>query len=180
MNLADKLVGQQARPDSPVRKGWFAAGVLLGAAPGFGPHYQTRPLGGTRPRHRRAHHRLVGAASLLTRKDDPMRRIFALALLGLAVVLQAAPMIPAARAQTIAAEETVTFAVDNMTCALCPVTVKRAIAGVEGVRAVDIDFAARTATVVFDAAVTSAEAISTASTNTGNPAIVRGRRCVTT
>ena len=109
-----------------------------------------------------------------------MRRIFALALLGLAVVLQAAPMIPAARAQTIAAEETVTFAVDNMTCALCPVTVKRAIAGVEGVRAVDIDFAARTATVVFDAAVTSAEALSTASTNTGNPAIVRGRRCVTT
>lgn len=102
-----------------------------------------------------------------------MRKLFALALLGLAPALQVAPLIPAATAQTIAAEETVTFAVDNMTCALCPVTVKHAMASVEGVRAVEIDFAARTATVVFDAAVTSADAISTASTNAGYPATVR-------
>lgn len=103
-----------------------------------------------------------------------MRTLFVVALLGLAPALQVAATIPAATAQTIAAEETVTFTVDNMTCALCPVTVKHAMTSVDGVRAVEINFAARTATVVFDAAVTSPDAISTASTNAGYPAIVRG------
>jgi mercuric ion binding protein len=65
----------------------------------------------------------------------------------------------------------VTFAVDNMTCALCPVTVKRAMEGVDGVRTVEIDFEARTATVFFDSAATSADAIATASANAGYPAL---------
>lgn len=100
-----------------------------------------------------------------------MKKILALALFGLTAV---APLtaIPAA-AQTVA-EQTVTFAVDNMTCALCPVTVKRAMEGVEGVRNVEIDFEARTATVVFGTAATSADAIATASANAGYPAQVAG------
>lgn len=101
-----------------------------------------------------------------------MKKILALALFGLTAV---APImgIPAA-AQTVVAEQTVTFAIDNMTCALCPITVKRAMAGVEGVRAVEIDFEARTATVIFDSATTSADAIAAASTNAGYPARVSG------
>nr|WP_296376332.1 cation transporter [Yoonia sp.] len=79
-----------------------------------------------------------------------------------------------AAAQSVAAEQTITFAVDNMTCALCPITVKRAMAGVEGVRTVKIDFAARTATVIFDTAATSANAIATASANAGYPARIAG------
>lgn len=67
-----------------------------------------------------------------------------------------------------------TFTVDNMTCALCPVTVKRAMEGVDGVRAVEIDFEARTATVVFDTAATTADAIAAASANAGYPAVVGG------
>lgn len=99
-----------------------------------------------------------------------MKKILALALFGLTAV---APVtaIPVA-AQTVATEQTVTFAVDNMTCALCPITVKRAMEGVAGVRAVEIDFEARTAAVVFDTAATSAEAIATASANAGYPARV--------
>jgi len=101
-----------------------------------------------------------------------MKKILALVLFGLTAV---APItaIPVA-AQNVAAEQTVTFAVDKMTCALCPVTVKRAMEGVEGVRAVEIDFEARTATVVFDTAATSAEAIAAASANAGYPARVSG------
>jgi len=68
-----------------------------------------------------------------------MKKILALALFGLTAVVPITA-IPVA-AQTVAAEQTVTFAVDNMTCALCPVTVKRAMEGVAGVRAVEIDFA---------------------------------------
>lgn len=98
-----------------------------------------------------------------------MKKILALALFGLTAV---APMttVPAA-AQSIAAEQTVKFTVENMTCALCPVTVKRAMEGVDGVRTVDIDFAARSATVVFDPAATSADAIAAASGSAGYPAV---------
>ncbi|WP_371054637.1 hypothetical protein [Rhodosalinus sp. K401] len=54
-----------------------------------------------------------------------MRKLLALALFGLTAT---APFtaLPAAP-QTVAAERTVTFAVDNMTGELCPVTVKRAM-----------------------------------------------------
>ena len=105
-----------------------------------------------------------------------MRQVLATALLGVLFGLTAvAPMAaPPAAAQVSAAEQTVTFTVDNMTCALCPVTVKRAMEGVEGVRAVEIDFEAKTATVAFDSAATSADAIAAASADAGYPAVVGG------
>lgn len=71
---------------------------------------------------------------------------------------------PAARVQTA------TFAIENMTCALCPVTVKRAMEGVAGVRSVQVDFDDKTATVMFDPRATNATAIAAASTNAGYPA----------
>ncbi|MCD1636725.1 cation transporter [Martelella mediterranea] len=77
-------------------------------------------------------------------------------------------------AQAAEAEQTATFDVPGMTCALCPVTVRKAMEGVEGVRQVEVDFNARTATVVFDPAKTTIEAIATASANAGYPAVVRG------
>ena len=85
-----------------------------------------------------------------------------------------APAAAQSASQQVAAAQTRTFAIQNMTCALCPVTVKRAMEGVEGVRSVNIDFDAKTATVVFDPSVTNSDAIATASTNAGYPASVRG------
>jgi mercuric ion binding protein len=101
-----------------------------------------------------------------------MKKILALALFGLTAV---APItiIPAA-AQTVATEKTVVFVIDNMTCALCPVTVKSAMESVEGVHSVEVDFEARSATVIFDTAETNAAAVATASTNAGYPARVAG------
>ncbi len=101
-----------------------------------------------------------------------MKKALALAVFGLttAVSMTAIPV----AAQSVAAEQTVIFAVENMTCALCPITVKRAMEGVEGVRGVEIDFEARTATVVFDTAATSADAIAAASANAGYPAVTGG------
>lgn len=72
------------------------------------------------------------------------------------------------------AVRTATFMVDNMTCALCPVTVKSAMKRVEGVQSVLIDFDARTATVTYDPSTTTVEAIGAASTNAGYPAAVQG------
>lgn len=69
-----------------------------------------------------------------------------------------------------AAERTITFAVDNMTCASCPYIVKNAMAAVPGVAKVAVSFQAKTATVTFDDAKTSPDAIATASMNAGYPA----------
>lgn len=74
----------------------------------------------------------------------------------------------------VAVVQSATFAVENMTCALCPVTVKKAMEQVNGVQSVAIDFAAKTATVAFDPSVTSIEAIAAASTDAGYPASVKG------
>lgn len=84
------------------------------------------------------------------------------------------PMTEIVSAQVIATEQQATFAVENMICALCPVTVRRAMEGVNGVRSVDVDFEAKTATVVFDPSATSPEAIAAASSNAGYPAAHSG------
>lgn len=111
-----------------------------------------------------------------------MNRPFILATILLAVGgfgalnLTAIPSVSAQSAATqVAAAQSATFAVENMTCALCPVTVKKAMEKVNGVQSVRIDFDAKTATVVFDPAVTSFEAINAASTVAGYPATVKGR-----
>ena len=72
-----------------------------------------------------------------------------------------------------AAERTVTLTVDNMTCALCPITVRTAIEHVEGVKDVQVDFESKTAIVVFDDARTNAEDIADASRLAGYPATPR-------
>ncbi len=72
-----------------------------------------------------------------------------------------------------AGERTVTFAVDNMTCASCPYIVKTSMAAVPGVAKVAVSFQAKTATVTFDDAKTNSDAIAAASTNAGYPAHLR-------
>ena len=69
-----------------------------------------------------------------------------------------------------AGERTITFAVDNMTCASCPYIVKSSMEGVPGVAKVAVSFQAQTATVSFDDTKTNPDAIATASMNAGYPA----------
>lgn len=69
-----------------------------------------------------------------------------------------------------AAERTVTFAVENMTCASCPYIVKKSMSSVPGVTRVDVSFESKVATVTFNDARTSANAIAAASTDAGYPA----------
>jgi mercuric ion binding protein len=72
-----------------------------------------------------------------------------------------------------AAERTVTFAVDNMTCASCPYIVKTSMTQVPGVENVVVSFETKTATVTFDDARTNPDAIAAASINAGYPAHLR-------
>jgi len=71
--------------------------------------------------------------------------------------------------------KTLSFAIENMTCALCPITVRKAMEQVSGVEEVKVDFEAKTATVIFDPSLATAEAIAAASTNAGYPAQVIGK-----
>ena len=73
-------------------------------------------------------------------------------------------------AATAAAQQQTTFAIEHMTCATCPISVRKAMMRVEGVKTVDIDFDSKIASVTFDPAVTTADAIAAASTNVGYPA----------
>ena len=70
----------------------------------------------------------------------------------------------------MAAEMTVTLAVEDMTCATCPIAVRTAIKSVDGVRDVKVDFARKIAIVVFDDARTSVGKLAEASRNAGFPA----------
>lgn len=67
----------------------------------------------------------------------------------------------------LAAEQTVTFSVPGMTCASCPFIVESAMGSVEGVIAVTADADTKTALVVFDDAIASAEDIALASASAG-------------
>ena len=72
----------------------------------------------------------------------------------------------------LAANQTTTLDVKNMTCELCPVTVKKSLEKVAGVSQARVDFAKKTATVMFDADKTSATALVKATTEAGYPSTV--------
>ena len=103
-----------------------------------------------------------------------MKRIAILALGALMLGPAAFTHAAFAQSATEAAQSETTFYVDNMTCALCPVTVKAAMSGVEGVKSVEIDLPARTAHVIFDPTLTDTAAIAHASEQSGYPAAVQG------
>lgn len=71
--------------------------------------------------------------------------------------------------QVSANEQTQLFKVEKMTCAACPITVKKAIKRVAGVKSVSVDFDAKTAVVVFDPSITNVDEIAAAPTGVGYP-----------
>lgn len=83
-------------------------------------------------------------------------------VVGLAVLLQTA--FPA-----IAGEQTVTLAVENMTCVTCPYIVKQSLAEVPGVIHAEVSFENKTATVTFDDTRADLAAITEATAEVGFP-----------
>ena len=70
----------------------------------------------------------------------------------------------------LAAEpQTIVLEVQNMTCELCPITVKKALDKVPGVATTKIDLAKKTATVKFDPERANVAALVKATTNAGYP-----------
>ena len=70
-------------------------------------------------------------------------------------------------------DQTVTFDVEKMTCATCPIAVRKAMQRVDGVKEVSVDLDTKTAIVTFDSSITTAMEIGGASTDVGFPTSVR-------
>jgi len=93
------------------------------------------------------------------REDLAMNRT--LSALVLAAVLSAA-------GQAMAAEKTVTLAVDNMYCSACPHTVKQSLAKVAGGE-VAVSYEKKTAIIIYDDQKTTLAALTAATTQAGYP-----------
>jgi len=72
-----------------------------------------------------------------------------------------------------AATKTVTLSVPGMTCAACPITVKKALNKVEGVSKTEVSFEKKEATVTYDDAKTSVNALLDATKKAGYPSSVK-------
>lgn len=75
----------------------------------------------------------------------------------------------------IAATQTVTLAVQKMTCAVCPITVKKALNGVAGVSKTEVNYERKEATVTFDDAKTDVRELIQATTDAGYPSTVKAK-----
>jgi periplasmic mercuric ion binding protein len=74
-----------------------------------------------------------------------------------------------ASSPALAAERTVTLAVQNMYCAACPHTVKASLQAVPGVITAVVSARNKTAVVTYDDARTDIQALTRATTNAGYP-----------
>ena len=102
-----------------------------------------------------------------------MKKILFSAMIGVSAII-AAPSLTHAADATIMSPQAETqearFSIENMTCATCPITVRKAMGKVDGVISAVADYDSKTATVIFDPAKATVEAIAAASTNAGYPA----------
>lgn len=76
-------------------------------------------------------------------------------------------------APVFAAAKTVTLAVSNMTCAACPITVKKALNKVDGVQGAEVNYEKKEAVVTYDDAKTNVEALTGATEGAGYPSQVK-------
>lgn len=75
--------------------------------------------------------------------------------------------------QTQTNTQSVTLDMQNMTCAMCKITIKKALQGVDGVQKVNVNYDNKTAAVIFNPKKTNIEALIKATTNTGYPSTVQ-------
>ncbi len=69
----------------------------------------------------------------------------------------------------MAEDKTVILSVENMTCSLCPLTVKKALKAVEGVHEANVSLEAENAVVIYDDDAVDVETLMATTTNAGFP-----------
>ena len=89
-----------------------------------------------------------------------MNKLFAHATFAVAIIASPAAM---------AADRTITLAVNNMYCAACPSIVKGSLEAVPGVAKVAVSYKDKTATVLYDDAKADVNQLTSATTKAGYP-----------
>ena len=87
--------------------------------------------------------------------------------------LLATTVLLATSVPALAATQTVSLSVPGMTCAACPITVKRALSKVEGVSKIEVNYANREVVVTFDDATTDANGLTQATEAAGYPSSIK-------
>ncbi|MFL0809225.1 MAG: mercury resistance system periplasmic binding protein MerP [Agarilytica sp.] len=73
----------------------------------------------------------------------------------------------------LAEEQQVELSLPTMNCAVCPITVKKALEKVEGVGFVEVTYKTKLATVKFENSLTSIDSLISATTNAGFPSSLK-------
>ena len=89
-----------------------------------------------------------------------MKKLFAAAVVFLLTILCTSAW---------AASKTVTLTVPGMTCAACPITIKKALTEIDGVTEAEVSFERKDAVVTFDDTKTSVSALIEATADAGYP-----------
>jgi mercuric ion binding protein len=92
-----------------------------------------------------------------------MKKLFAAAVVSLLTILCTSAW---------AASKTVTLSVPGMTCAACPITIKKALTDVDGVTDAEVSFDKKEAVVTFDDTKTDVSTLIEATTDAGYPSRV--------
>ena len=74
-----------------------------------------------------------------------------------------------ASSAAMAADRTITLAVNNMDCAACPAIVRGSLEAVPGVAKVAVSFKDKTATIIYDDAKADVNQLTSATTKAGYP-----------
>jgi len=94
-----------------------------------------------------------------------MKKLFASLPLAVVLAVVVAPV--------WAVNRTVTLSVPGMTCAACPITVKKALSKVDGVSQTVVSYDIREAIVTFDDAKTNVQKLTAATKDAGYPSGVK-------
>jgi periplasmic mercuric ion binding protein len=89
-----------------------------------------------------------------------MKKLFAAAVVSLLTTLSTSAW---------AVSKTVTLSVPGMTCAACPITIKKALTDVDGVTDAEVSFDKKEAVVTFDDTKTDVPTLIEATTDAGYP-----------
>ena len=89
-----------------------------------------------------------------------MNKLLALAAFAVGIITSPALM---------AADKTITLAVNNMDCAACPSIVKGSLEAIPGVAKVAVSYKDKTATVIYDDAKANVNQLTSATTKAGYP-----------
>ncbi len=93
-----------------------------------------------------------------------------------ALLLASISLLSTAQAAPRIELKTITLSVENMTCTMCPITVRKSLDKIPGVIAASADYETRTAKVTFDPAQTDVEALTEATANAGYPSTLKAEQ----